>query len=65
MEDKTNELLEITYKTSGGSGVIKLKCCDPDFEETLRLLEQNLANTHATDIVYTRRAIRQDDFAEA
>lgn len=58
----TNEIYEITYTTEGGEGIIRLDCDSPEFEDTLRVVEQTLADTHAKNIVYTKRLRRADDF---
>ena len=58
-----DEIYEITYSTQGGGyGIIRLNCEEPQFKETLRLIEQNLADTHAKNIVYNRRLRKADDF---
>lgn len=57
-----NEIYEITYKTKLGSGIIRLDCSADGFEEKLRVVEQVLADSHAKDIVYTRRPRKADDF---
>lgn len=49
-----NEKYVITYSTKSGEGKIELNTSDPDFEETLREVEQKLADTGARDIVYNR-----------
>lgn len=49
-----NEKYVITYSTKGGEGKIELNTSDPNFEETLREVEQKLADTGAMNIVYTR-----------
>lgn len=57
-----NEIYEITYKTEVGTGTMRLDCSAENFEETLRVVEQALADSHAKDINYLRRPRRADDF---
>lgn len=47
-------MLKISYKTKAGEGTIKLDTDHPDYQETLSLVEQSLADTGATDIVYEK-----------
>lgn len=56
-----NRVYEITYTADKGAGTIMLRCSDPDFSLTLAKVEQSLANTGATDIVYTVRPERPAD----
>ena len=48
--------------TKGGKGEIKLRCSDPAFATRLAEVEQILADTGATDIVYFCREEREGDF---
>ena len=57
-----DEICEITYQTAAGEQTIKLDCSDERFDETLRVIEQGLADCHAQNIVYTHRPRRDDDF---
>lgn len=47
-------MLKISYKTKAGEGTIVLDADHPDYQETLSLIEQSLADTGATDIVYEK-----------
>lgn len=47
-------MLRISYKTKAGDGTIVLDTDHPDFQETLSQVEQSLADTKATDIVYEK-----------
>lgn len=47
-------MLKISYKTKAGEGTIKLDTNHPDYKETLSQIEQSLADTGATDIIYER-----------
>lgn len=47
-------MLRISYKTKAGDGIITLDTDHPDYQETLSQVEQSLADTGATDIVYEK-----------
>ena len=47
-------MLRISYKTKAVDGTIVLDTDHPDFQETLSQIEQSLADTKATDIVYEK-----------
>lgn len=47
-------MLKILYKTKAGDGTITLDTDHPDYQETLSQVEQSLADTGATDIIYEK-----------
>ena len=57
-----DNILEITYTIKGGTGCIKLKV--PYEPALLSQVEQKLADTGATDIVYVTRPAVDGDFDE-